>query len=68
MWEKEHRNNQRTGKTFANPKSESLTDPFASTNIFAHLISLKYIKKKKYFSVTKQEFNINNTKQQEIEK
>jgi len=27
--------------TFANPKSATLTDPFASTNIFAHLISLQ---------------------------
>jgi len=27
--------------TLANPKSASLTDPLASTNIFAHLISLK---------------------------
>ena len=26
--------------TFANPKSASLTDPLASTSIFAHLMSL----------------------------
>ena len=27
--------------TFANPKSASFTDPLTSTNILAHLISLK---------------------------
>jgi hypothetical protein len=31
--------------TFANPKSATLTDPFASTNIFAHLISLQVVGK-----------------------
>ena len=33
-------------KTFANPKSASFTVPFASTKIFAHLISLQYRKER----------------------
>ena len=36
-----NRNNKMDwGETFAKPKSASFTDPFTSTNILAHLISL----------------------------
>jgi hypothetical protein len=38
---KHQKQNYKVRNTFAKPKSASLTDPLACTNIFAHLMSLK---------------------------
>lgn len=53
-------NNQNMPKqevTFANPKSANFTDPLASTNIFAHLISLQNKKKVMSFKSKKKNKN-----------
>lgn len=65
----------RNKPTFANPKSASLTDPLASTNILAHFISLENRKrsfKRRYTSKLRtiiKKFNLSfssSTKQNDI--
>lgn len=46
-WHTKKKTNKQTITSFANPKSASFTDPLASTNILAHLISLEDHKKHK---------------------